>query len=218
MDTSNLPSNSNKTKKVEAAPAKKVEKVISGDVVVRKKTISMRLRERFLSGESAREVVTHVIEDVIIPDVNNMIVDAGITALERRFLGGERSTARRRQGSIASSIGNFTTNYGAFSSGPIGNPNVAAVEQRLSRRARTTHNVSEKIIPTRAEADAVLEMMYELLQKFEEVTLSEVLQMLGETPEFTDEQVGWTDLRGARVERARGGGYFLALPGTDRLT
>lgn len=216
MDTSNLPSNSNKAKKAAVEPDKKIEKVISGDIVVRKKTIGMRLRERFLSGESAREVVSHVIEDVIIPDLNRMVVDAGVTALERRFLGGERSTARRRQSTIATSIGNFGTNYGAFSSGPIGNPNTP-IEQRLTRRSRTTHNISEKVIPTRAEAEAVLEFMYELLQKFEEVTLAEVLKMLGETPEFTDEQVGWTDLRGARVERARGGGYFLALPGTDRL-
>lgn len=219
MATQEFPSNSDKTKKAAASASErpKVDKVISGEIVRRKKPVGVRFKEIFLGGDDVKGVFSYVLNDVIIPDINNMIVDAGTTALERRFLGSERSASRRRGSNVVNTLaGQFATNYGAYSSGPVGSPNVEQ-HARMSRRGRVTHDIAEKVIPTRAEAEAVLDTMYEILQKFEEVTLAEVLTMLGETPQFSDETFGWSNLQGAGVQRARGGGYYLALPGTEKL-
>ena len=68
------------------------------------------------------------------------------------------------------------------------------------------------VIDSRVEAEEVLRMMYEILNRYDVVRVAEVYDLLHVTPDNSDYKWGWEDLEGSRVSRARGGGYCLDLP------
>lgn len=220
METPEFPNNSTKAKQAaRAQPASErpdVKKVISGEAVRRKKPLGKRLREFFISSEDPRSIFEYLMEEHILPGARDVIFDTASAGLERKLYGDSyrpRSGGRGRASGGQSNMFNTLTNYGAFSSGPIGNPNSPAT----SRRARQTLNFGEMVVPTKVEAEGVLDTMFEILSKFEEVTVGEFMKMLGEVPDFQAEKHGWTDLRGSRVVRAKGGGYTWSLPPTEEL-
>lgn len=81
----------------------------------------------------------------------------------------------------------------------------------MSRAARATHNFDEIILPTRREAEEVLNFLFDLLTRYDTVSISDLYELVGETGQFTDEKWGWNDLTGASVTRVRDG-YLLNLP------
>lgn len=78
------------------------------------------------------------------------------------------------------------------------------------------HDFDEIILATRAEGNEVIRRMDDLIQKYEQVTVSDLYQLVDIAPSFTDEKWGWTDIREARVERTRAG-YLLDLPRPELL-
>lgn len=220
METPEFPNNSMKAQKApHAEPASEkanVTKVISGEAVRRKKPLGKRFREFFISSEDPRNVMEFLFEEHVLPGLRDVLFDSASAGLERKLYGDSsyRPGGRRRATGAAGNVMNTLTNYGAFSSGPIGNPNQTGA---ISRRARQTLNFGEVVVATKAEAEGVLDTMFEVLSKFEEVTVAEFMKMVGETPDFQAEKHGWTDLRGSRVVRAKGGGYTWSLPPTEEL-
>lgn len=87
----------------------------------------------------------------------------------------------------------------------------------MSRRARANFDFDEIILPTRVEADQVLERMFDLLDKYEIVTVADLYDLVGVDSNYTDEKYGWEDLRGADVDRLSRGGYLLDLPRPEPL-
>lgn len=81
----------------------------------------------------------------------------------------------------------------------------------MSRKARANHDFYEIIIPTRPEAEAVLEGLFALLDEYEVASVADLYEMVGESSQFTDRNWGWTDLRGSDIRRVREG-YLLDLP------
>lgn len=182
----------------------KLEKIVEGTVVRRKKSLGKRFKETFLGG-SDRSVVEFVIQDVIVPNIRDMVFEAGQQGLERSLYG--ESAGYRRGARIDPRRG--MVNYNAASRS-------RPEPQALSRRARAQHDFGEFILPTRAEADAVLEGMFAHLDTYEMVTVADLCEMLGQSSQFTDRNWGWTDLRGSDIRRNRDG-YLLVLPPTESL-
>ena len=65
---------------------------------------------------------------------------------------------------------------------------------------------------TRAEADSVIESLFEMISKYESATVADLYELVGIDRKFTDDKWGWSDIRGANAVRVRGGGYLLNLP------
>lgn len=197
----------------EKAPEKVVTKVVSGTVERRKPSLGKRFKNIFLGGDT-QSVKDYVVGDVIVPALKDTIADAVTGAIERIVFGENARPARSRRGVIGQA-GQF--NYAGISARNA----VAAVgpSQRptLSRHARMTHTFDEVIFPTRADAEAVLSQMFEMLDKFEVVTVSDFLELSGVSGNFTDHKFGWVDLRGIQARRSRGGGYILDLPPTEPI-
>lgn len=203
----NLPSNSKLSKPTpDEAPVpenKKIERVTTGTAVRRKKPLGKRLTETFIGGD-AKGVWGYVLYDVLIPAAKDMVADAGREALERMLFGDGRRDSRRDRRGLGSVSGNVR--YDRYSQGRREDP-----RPQLSRRARATHDFDEIILPTRAEAETTIERMFDVVAKYEQVTVAELYEMVGITSEYTDENYGWTDIRGAGVQRIRNG-YLLDLP------
>lgn len=220
METPEFPNNSKSAKKA-PAPEKKIAPVLaSGEAVRRKKPLGRRLREFFITSDDPRSVFEFLMTEHVLPGLRDVVFDSASAGLERKLYGDSsyRGGGRRARGGVNNGNNwmNQLTNYGAFSSGPMGSPN-AAQGPAVSRQARRTLNFGEVVVPTKVIGEAILDQMVEIVATFDEVTVADFMQMLGETPDFMHEKHGWTDLRGSRVVRAKGGGYTFSLPPTEEL-
>lgn len=215
METPDFPSNARNPKVAAKQPVetKKVERVVEGEVVRRKKPIGKRLRETFLGGDT-KGVFEYIMLDVLVPAAKDTIADAASQGVERMIFGEARSTSRRtgyRPGSSSGPI-NYANRYS-----PVGRASGRDEDRaQLSRRARANHEFDEIILNTRPEAEAVIEQLFELVSNYDEATVADLYELVGVSGNFTDHKWGWTDMRGAGVQRVRGG-YLLDLPKPEPL-
>lgn len=211
--TNEFPSNAHKSKDKTAKPReeKKVERIVQSEVVRRKKPLGRKLSDTFVSGD-ARSVWAFVAVDVLIPAAKDMIADAVSQGVERMIYGEARSTSRRH----GRRPNEPYTNYNRYSS-PYRRPDPREERRpQLSRRARANHDFDEIILPTRAEADEVLDRLFDLVSKYESATVADLYDLVGVSGNYTDDKWGWVDLRGAGITRVRHG-YLLDLPRPEPL-
>lgn len=208
MEENKFPSNSHRDrdprKKVE--PQKKVERIVEGRVVRRKKPLSRRLKDRFVGvdGRSVGEVLL----DVLVPAAKDMWLDAIIQSAERMIFPDARPSSRRsRRGGHP---GQTHFNYSSRWSGGRRDPRDD--QPQMSSRARANFDFDEMILPTRGEAEAILEQLCEIVSKYEVATVADLYTMVGIQDYPTDDKYGWVDLRSSGVSRMRSGGYLLDLP------
>lgn len=213
----NYPANSKRPKSSQDETPKdepkRVEKVVQGAVVRRKKPLGKRFADTFLGGD-ARGVLGYVMMDVLLPAAKDTIADAVSQGIERMLFGESRSTSRRT-GSRPGPAGYGHVNYNKYHSSS--SSMVRREEPRsVSRRARSSHDFDEIILNTRVEADEVLDQLFNLLDKYEQVSVAELYELVGVQGDYTDAKWGWVDLRGAGVTRIRNG-YLLDLPKPEPL-
>ena len=192
----------------EAKPDKNVEKVITGNVVRAKKPLGRRFAEVFVGGD-AKSAWSSVLLDVLVPALKDMASDAVTQGFERMIYGEANPSSRRRP---TSRYGNGTyISYNRYSR-PQQGPAPRADEPRLlSHRSRSMHDFDDIILETRAEAESVLDRMFDLIDQYKVATVSDLYELVGITGAFTDEKWGWDDLRGTKILRARNG-YLIDLP------
>jgi hypothetical protein len=190
------------------AEPKKVEQVVTGEVIRRKKPLSRRFAEIFV-GQNPRSAATFVAFDVLIPAAKDAFADAISQGFERIIFGEARSSSRRAGGYRPSNVPGHTSYNRYSSSGPMRPQNEP--RQELSRRARASHDFGEIILPTRVEADEVIDHLCNIVEKYEVATVADLYDLIGIEGAYTDDNWGWTDLRDAGVQRIRNG-YLLNLP------
>lgn len=210
-----FPGNSNTDREREPKPDQmrnKVDKIVEGEVLRKKPSLGKRFVGMFFNG-SARDARGYITEDVIIPAIRDTIVDVFQQGVERIIYGDVRSSGRRgiRSGS------NGIVNYSGISRSTTIRRDPRDEPAGFSRRARANHSFDEIIIPTRAEAEDVIDAMFELISKFEVVTVADLYDLTGITGEYTDNKWGWNDIRGAGAVKVRNG-YLLDLPRPEPLS
>jgi hypothetical protein len=70
---------------------------------------------------------------------------------------------------------------------------------------------SDIIFRNQQEAFKVLESLTDILEIYPTASVSDLYDLVGLTTTFNDTRMGWKEIRGATVERTRGG-YILNLP------
>lgn len=213
----NYPANSHKVRQIKSAdeekkdaPDKKVEKVIKGEVVKRKKGLGRKIVETF-KGDDDHNVGEFLVLDVAIPALKSLLSDLVIQGVERTLFGDGRSAPSRRP-----SPGSRSTSYTSYNrySSPSGRAGEADGPRTISSRARASHEFDEIVLATRGEAESVLDSLVELVNNYDVATVSDLYDLVGITGNFTDEKWGWFDLRSASIRPVRGG-YLLNLPHTQ---
>ena len=193
------------SKKAAAAEEKKIEQVTTTEAIRRKKPLGKRFTETFF-GNDLKSVVNYVVSEVLVPAAKDMAVEAGSQGLER-FIFGDTSPRRRNtrnapQGHIA---------YNRMS-GPS-RPTDRSTRGRRSGRVE----FDEIILQSRSEGQEVLSQMYDILSRYDSVTVSDLYELVGLRASHTDLKWGWTDLHGASVDRLRDGSFLLDLPTPEAL-
>jgi len=215
----NYPANSHKAKTVEPETTpnpKKIEKIVEGDVVRRKKPLGKKFASVFLGGE-ASSVWEYILTDVLVPAAKDVISDAFSQGIDR-FLFGDSRPSSRRSNHRSSNSG--YTSYNRYTSSNNTVPGWAKRDEprtNLSSRARATHDFDEIILATRQEGDEVLERLYDLISTYKAASVADLYELVGVSSSYTDDKWGWTDLHGANVSRIRSGGYLLNLPKPESL-
>lgn len=200
----NYPANNHKAKSSDGVKTpKNVEKVVTGEVIQRKKSVGSKFKD-ILSGDDARSVGAYILLDVIIPALKSMLADAATQGLERILFGDSRR----------STSGNRTsyTSYNKMYNSRAGSPQ----KLELSQRARATHNFGEVVLTSRGEAEEVLDRLTALIDQYQVATVSDLYDLVGITGSFTDDKWGWFDLRGSQINRVREG-YLINLPQTQPI-
>lgn len=212
----NFPPNSQRSKaeagdKIKSEPktdeVKKVTKVVEGDVVRQKKPITRRLKDTFVGGD-AKAVWGFVVMDVLVPAGKDMIADAFSQGVERMIYGEARSVSRRTGARPGGPSGYVS--YDRYSRGPVGSYR-REEPREVSRRARASHDFDEIVLATRVEAETVIDRLFDLVSRYETATVADLYELVGVSGSYTDDKWGWTDIRGAGVDRVRNG-YLLNLP------
>lgn len=199
----NFPANSAKAARAQASGERpeRVERITSAEPGRRKRGIGRQFKETFVGG-SARMAFEYVITDVVVPAIQDTMIEAFQGGIER-LIRGEGPRGRR--------VSTAQPNRGHFDYSGISKAQ-AAPPRTLSRQARTRQDFSDLIIPARQEAEDVLDRMYELLSKYGSVTVGDLYDMTGVASSHTDLKWGWVELRGAKLRRAGTGGFLLDLP------
>lgn len=199
MNEINYSSNSN-VSKVNNDARVKPEKVVTGEVVVNKKSLGRKIADTFTI-EDNHSVVEHLIFDVVVPTTKALVVDLVTQGLERKFYG---SGVRGHSGSYLSR-GSYT-NYTK-----VAKEARKGITAPITQKDKADHRFDSIEFESRGEAELTIDKLTEQIQNYDVATVSDLYSAIGLTSDFPDEGWGWTDLRGANIRRS-GGRYLLNLP------
>lgn len=205
-----FPSNANKdkdptAKKVEKAPEKKIEKIVSGEVVQRKKSLGRRFKDVFLGGEF-NSATRYIAAEVLLPALRNMVVDATTKGVERMIYG-DSNVARRSSGGSRPRVSYQTPVDRGYA-----RPSPRANLPDQSRRNQS----ADIILSSREEAELVLERLGDIIETYDVASVADLHDMVGLPSTFVDNNWGWSSLQYARVVQIREG-FLLDLPPVEPL-
>lgn len=186
-----------------------VEKVVSGAVKVKKKPFGQKFRETFMATD-AKTVTAYVINDVLIPSARDVLYDA-INKGIGRLMYGERG---RIPGVGNGTFGGVKTPYATpvnrmFGMGGI---QTAPMGQRMFQApALQPASPDDFILPSREDAEVIIEAVNDRLQAYGTVSVYELKKMLGLQTNHAENKWGWDNLRGARIDPSQGG-WVMVLP------
>lgn len=191
--------NSDKSKEPKVQKKAPIEKVVVGEVVVKKKTLGGKIKGVFAEADF-RSVFRYVVSDVLIPAARNMIVDASTKGIERMMYG-DRGYQQSRF------MGGSRTMY---SNSPITRTDYRHPSTRPPMGSRPRMGQNEFILASREEAQTVLERMNDILEMYEVVSVADLNELVGFPTSYTDQKWGWTFLADAIIRPVREG-YMIDL-------
>ncbi len=180
---------------------KKVEKVVKGNVKVKKKGELYKIASSIVCDEVS-SIKEYIIYDVIIPAIRDTISDVIIGSVNMLFHG-DAKAGRKGKGTNASRV-----SYRSF------------YDDRRDRRDRDRDDRREVIqsyddvaLESKADAEEVLDRMEEMIDQYGVATVADLFEMVGQSGNgYTDRNYGWTSLRTATIFRDRHGDYRFKLP------
>ena len=200
----------------------KFEAVVDGGVSLKKQSgIGKFFRQLF--AEDMRTVRQTFREDVLIPFVQDGISGIFHDGIDLLIYGNKGS---RRSSRTRGMFGNMKTRYNdKYRSSIEGS--------RIKRRSDRDEDDDEEEVEVfdgsllkfsgsdaRLKAERVLDTLTDALDQYTSVSVADLYDIAGVSNiagDFTDKNWGWTDLTGAKVRRARGGGYYLDLPKVEDI-
>ena len=195
MNETEYKSNSNKSKLVKPETEHKVEKVVTGKVITKKKNGLQKFADEFIS-EDAKNIKSYVFGEVLIPAIKKAISDIVTDGIDMILYGGSGRGSRR---STADKV-SYRNYY----------------DKRDSRSDRTydyntSYSYDDIILGSRGEAEDVLSRMDELMDTYGLVRVADLYDLVGISGNYTDNKYGWTNIRNAQIVHVRDG-YMIKMP------
>lgn len=185
-------------KQLASSEKRKVEKVVSGNVKVRKNEMR-KVADVFIS-EDVHKVKNYILMDVLIPAVKKAISDIITNGIDMILYG---EGGRTRKTNNASNV-SYRSYYDRRREDEV------RYNRPIENRARCSSD--ELVFDTRAEAEEVVTRMGELIDTYGVVSVADMYDMAGISCDYTYNKYGWTSVNNAVVMSIRGGGYIIKLP------
>ena len=193
--------NSNKfkaeQKEAEKENERKVEKVVTGKVITKKKSSLRKFTDDFIS-EDAKNVKNYIFGEVLIPAIKKAISDIVTDGIDMILYGGTRGGSRR---STADKI-SYRNYYDRGGSARYSDTRASSY---------SSYSYDDIILNSRGEAEDVLARMDELIDAYGLVRVADLYDLVGITGSYTDNKYGWTNIRNAKIVRVRDG-YMIDMP------
>lgn len=186
---------------------KRIERVTSAEPE-RRRGLGRKFKDIFISG-SARDTADYMVRDVIVPELQDMVVNSIKGGIDKLVYGEVR---RRSTGQPNVNAGRF--DYRGISSNTVAktDPNPRPTGAPRQRGASGGSRFDDIVIADRMEATDVIDQMFEIRSRYGSVSVADLYSMVGIQAAHTDVTWGWVDLTGSRAIKQRNGGYLLALP------
>lgn len=184
-----------KEEQKEKAAEKKVEKVVTGAVITKKKSGMRKFADEFIS-EDAKNIKSFVIGDVLIPAFKKAISDIVTNGIDMILYGGSKPGAKRSTADRVS----YRNYYDRDSRG------TSSV-----RPSYSGYSYDDIILSSRGEAEDVLDRLEEILDTYKVASVADLYDLVGITGNYTDNSYGWTSIRNAEIVRVRDG-YMIKMP------
>lgn len=180
-----------------SAEPRKIQKVVNGTAKTKKKSDIRKAADSFIS-EDAKNIKSYIVMDVLLPAAKKALCDIVTDGINMLLWGktGARSSSHGPQVDKVSWV-----DYSGRSKRPAEQP-----------QSRTRFDFDEIVFARRAEAEAVLDQMVEVIGKYGYVTVADMYDMADLTQPFTSNKYGWLSLASAEVIPTRTGGYVIRLP------
>lgn len=173
---------------------KKVEKIVTGPVKIKKKSGLQKIAGEFIS-EDAKNIKSYVFGEVLIPAIKKAISDIVTDGIDIILYGGSRG-GNRRSTADRVSYRNYYDRDNRI---------------RDSRPTNYGYSYEDIILATRGEAEDVLQRMDELMDTYGLVRVADLKDLVGISDNYTDNKYGWTNIRNAEIVRVRDG-YMIKMP------
>jgi hypothetical protein len=204
------------TEKETSDEPKKVEKVVAGRAIKRKKPLGTRVKDMFIN--DGGNFGGYLVEKVIVPRMKDMVLsiitqtaDGFAQGLEEKMFGSEGRARRTRPTNYGS--GRQPVNYTRYS-----NPPSTTMRRDNYTRppgtgyVRRSNMVQDIIVETRDDGDIILTQMDTMIDRYGHATVGDFYGFAGERPVPTDEEWGWISLAGARVEKLNSEEFRIVMP------
>lgn len=181
-----------------------VQKIATGPVTIKKRSLGRRFADIFI-GKDINDVGNYILMGVVVPSLKTIICDVARDVPQLLFFGTTRNVPGYGPNQYNPQASYFR--YDKVSTSPTTTTNMYG-----QPKAQTTNYMRDDIIlRTAGEAESVLLQMLDRIERYGEVTLLEVNDMLGVPFSHTDNDWGWKNLASARIRPVRGG-HLLDLP------
>jgi len=199
--------NSQKSKR--DIPEKKVGKVITGEVVVKKKGLGRRIKDLFVEADF-KSVSRYVFLEVLVPAAKNMVVD-GVESGIRRIAYGESS--RRRQ------HGTHITYNNPINRSRWQDPRDPRMAPRptIGPRSSRPDDDTYAILASREDAERVLEGLNTIIESYDIATISDLNELMGQPSNHVHYKWGWVGVVDAPIRQIREG-YLIELPPAEPIS
>jgi hypothetical protein len=205
---------SNSRKQREGLPIgeseKKVEKVVTGEVIQKPKSIGRKFKDIFFGGD-IRLATRFVTGEVLLPALRNLVVEMTSKGIERVVYG--ESTFRRQYHDPRPRI---MYNNPLYRPDPR-QPNIPVPMRRIpDQNFRTRRDAQDIILQNREEAELVVERLIDIIDKYQVVSLADLYDLLGLQTSHIDNKWGWTYLNNVEIRQIRDG-YLIDLPPLEEI-
>lgn len=185
------------SQKTASEETKRVEKVVTGNVKVRKKSDIRKAAEGFFNEDFA-SVRTQALHEVFIPGAKKLLSDVLKSAIDSMF-----GTSRSRESGSTSKISyrKYSDHY----------RDDYPRDDYVARTVKSRFDYDDIEFDSRAEAEIVLDRMAETIERFGYVTIADMYDMAGLSHVYTTNRYGWTSVRTGEVVKSHDG-YIIKLP------
>ena len=181
---------------------KQAEKVTTGAVKTKKKTGFRKFADDFIA-EDAKSVKSYIFTDVLLPAAKKAVYDIFTEGIDMILYGGKGGGKRKQAGSKIS--------YRSYYDDPRND------DRRVTASTRNRYDFDDIIFNSRGDAEAVLDQMNEILERYKMVTVADMYDAAGLSAPYTSNRYGWLNLHNAQVRRIMGGEFVLDLPKASPL-